>query len=454
MLVVILIAALIALSLTSYLRLATTSLRSANRSFYTTAAVDLAQSGVEEAMASFYQLTRGDLVAQAWDGWNRSGTEATRVFSGFTPGPNASGVVRVLVKDFAFVDRPMIVAKATVTTPDGMAIDQYLQVKVQPRSLFSRGLVGLAKLQCGAGPTFDSWNSDPDNDPATPPVEYSSAVARPNTAIACAATTNSAMMLKDAKVYGVVSTGGGTVQYSGNAVISGSFAGTGVDATRIRRDFVVNFPEITVPDVSPSVLNRIVTSPTSGTHFPRPGDLRAPDGKYYYSFGIGACLGIDSTKAIYIESPCVFLFQNHTNVDSIGNKGDLLIDAGASLVVYTNGHVTAEGGRGFINGNNQPSACIIYGTDTDPGRQKVTIGGIGGGGMACYMPNADLTLSGNGSICGAFIGYRVELKGTSTAFHFDEALLQAHTRLGVCVAEWRQLHSPGERAPYANAFNF
>lgn len=454
MLVVLLFAAVIGLSLTSYLRLATTSLRTANRGFYTTAAVDLAQSGVEEAMAALYQLTRGDTMEQAWNGWNRTGTDATRTFTGFKPGPNAQGVVRVLVKDYPFFYRPIIIVKATVTTPDGAAIDQYLEVKTQPRALFSRGLIARQKLQCGAGPTFDSWDSDPDRNPGTPPVAYSSAVARPNTSIGSSSSTNAAVMLKDAKVYGVVHTGGGDVQYTGNAVISGSFAGTGVDQSRIRRDLIVNFPEIELPNVSSSALNRLTTSPGPGTHFPRPGDVRAPDQKYYYSFGMGTGLGIDSTKAIYVEDHCIFLFQNHTNVESIGNKGDLIIEPGASLVIYTNGHVSSEGGRGFINGNNAPAACIIYGTDTDPGRQKVTIGGISGGGMACYMPNADLTLTGNGSICGAFIGYRVELKGTSSAFHFDEALTRIGNRLGACVAEWRQLHSPADRATYANAFNF
>ena len=454
LLVVLLFAAVIGLSLTSYLRLATTSLRTANRGFYTTAAMDLAQSGVEEAMSALYQLTRGDTIEQAWNGWNRSGTDATRTFTGFRPGPNARGTVRVLVKDYPFFHRPIIIAKATVTLPEGGSIDQYVEVKTQPRALFSRGLIARRKFTCSAGPTFDSWDSDPDRNPGTAPVAYSSGVARPNTSIGCASAANGDMILKDGKVYGIVHTGGGDVQYTQNAVVSGSLSGTGVDQTRLRRDLLVNFPEVVLPDVSPGVLNRLNASPAPGTRFPRPGDVRAPDMKYYYNFGPGTGLGIDSTRAIYIENHCVFLFQNHTNVESIGNRGDLVIEPGASLVIYTNGHVSSEGGRGMVNGNNSPAACIIYGTDTDPGRQKVTIGGISGGGMACYMPNADLILTGNGEICGAFIGYRVELKGTSVAYHFDEALMRINNRVGACVAEWRHLHTPGERAPYANAFNF
>ncbi len=83
-------AALLALALSSFVDLNTNSLRMAHRSFYAAEAVNMAEAGLEEAIWSFNQAQTGN--AAAWHGWNTSdGVKATRTFTDFTLGSNATG---------------------------------------------------------------------------------------------------------------------------------------------------------------------------------------------------------------------------------------------------------------------------------------------------------------------------------------------------------------------------
>ena len=102
LIVALLISGIISISLASYLQLAITSLRAANRSFYANSSVDYAELGIERAMACFYTVTTGTAAADAWPGWALDTTTkvATRTFttsSGSTtyphPGPGATATV-------------------------------------------------------------------------------------------------------------------------------------------------------------------------------------------------------------------------------------------------------------------------------------------------------------------------------------------------------------------------
>src|SRR5687768_4673716 len=99
LLVAILFCALIAISLGSYVALNTHSLKMANRSFYLSEAMNMAESGLEEVIWSFNQTRDGSTTA--WDGWDRSdGLSAKRTFTDFTLGANATGAVKVWVERF------------------------------------------------------------------------------------------------------------------------------------------------------------------------------------------------------------------------------------------------------------------------------------------------------------------------------------------------------------------
>src|SRR3954464_12017861 len=82
LIVALLLAGIIGISLSSYLKLAITSLRTSNRSFYANSSVNYAEIGIEQAMACFYTVSTGTTADTAWSGWtlNSANKEATRTF--------------------------------------------------------------------------------------------------------------------------------------------------------------------------------------------------------------------------------------------------------------------------------------------------------------------------------------------------------------------------------------
>jgi hypothetical protein len=160
LIVAMLLAGMIGISLASYLRLSITSLRSANRSFYSNSSVDYAEIGIEQAMACFYNVTSGTAAATAWNGWSPSTSTnvATRTFPSsstyYTPGPGASAQVKVYVQHYNFTGTPIIVAKATITPSEDPAIEKFVKVTLRNRSLFANGLVARNAINWAGHPFF------------------------------------------------------------------------------------------------------------------------------------------------------------------------------------------------------------------------------------------------------------------------------------------------------------
>jgi hypothetical protein len=447
-----LFAAFVAAILATYLRVATTALSNANRTFYADACAELAECGVEEAMAAFYRVSKGESLNAAWHGWHRDGIVATETFTGFTPGPNASGVVRVWVQHFALGGTPLIVARATVTPPQGPPIEKYLEVTGKARGLFSKALIAQDRILWSGTTTVDSWNSDPDGDPSTPPIPYSSGVRQSHGSIAAMGKKNGDVSIGLGRVYGTIATGGGSVSYTNGAIVSDRFDGTGVDPRLISTDFGATFPLIEAP--MPNVTNMLTTNVTVNTTFPRPGDRINADGRYYYTFAMGAGIVFSGGAGLNIDGNCVLILNNHNGASSIVTSGGsaITVQPGASLQIYTNGHITASGDA-FINRNGQPAKALVFGTNPQKGKQQVTVSGVGGGGAGFYMPNANLTLSGSGTINGSFIAHTITMSG-SAEIHYDEALATVGQGTGILVTKWKQLNTAVERAAYATQLSF
>src|SRR3954471_13385313 len=119
LIVALLLCAVIGISLGSYIALGKSSMRLSNRSFYNTSAINLAETGVEEAVWCFNQATAGVAVATAWNGWTIAGTNAKRTFTDFSLSGNTTASVRVIAEKYnpTASDQPKVYAEATVTIP-------------------------------------------------------------------------------------------------------------------------------------------------------------------------------------------------------------------------------------------------------------------------------------------------------------------------------------------------
>jgi Tfp pilus assembly protein PilX len=200
-----LLMAVMAIALTSYLSLGRATLRMANRNFYLNGAVDLAETGIEQAMWAINAAANGD--ATAWQGWTTSGSTAQRTFPDFEYSGGVVGSVNVYVENYAG-SGAVVTAKAKVVLQDKKVVEKWIQVKLKGRSLFEYGVLARDKISAEGGCVFDSWVSDPDLDSSTAPIPYSSSVAKSNGSIAAGATGAASVTLKpSAKVYGKVSVG-------------------------------------------------------------------------------------------------------------------------------------------------------------------------------------------------------------------------------------------------------
>ncbi len=443
LIVAMLLAAIIGVALVSYIQLTTNSLKMAQRNFLGTGAMNLAEVGLEEALYSFNQLDN-TTVATAWSGWTLDNSvtpkTAKRTFTGFTPGQNATGLVKVYVEGYDGTStNPVIVTQSIVTPDTGATISRYIKVTLKKRGLFTNGLVARTSISWVGHPTADSWNSDPDNNSATAAIPYSAGVQTANCPVAC--VNGDISLGSGGNVFGTAKTG------STGSTSGGSVHGLGTttnDSSRITTDFSATFPAVTVP--SPTTVNTVASGsvPTTfplGTH-----NINTSDSRYYYNFGSGAAISATTT----VSGNVTFIMTNHSGVDVISFTGSrsLTINTGASMILYTNGNIDVHG-NGLVN-NNQAAQNLIYGTNTTAGGQSITVGGNGQFIGAVYAPNASLTLQGGGSsgqVSGSFVGNTVSMNG-GTDFHYDEALGNLVTGNPWGITNWRELTTADDRSSY------
>jgi hypothetical protein len=454
----------IAIALTSYLKVAVTSVITADRAYYQNAGINLAEVGVEEAVYSYNKLNEVTVATDAWVGWTINGNSATRVMTGFNPGPGVTAIVKVycsLYNPTLVTDRPKIVSQVTFTFPSGPSLVKCLEVTLRRRSLFPQGmLVRRTVTAHGNNISIDSWDSEDDGNPATPMVAYSTSTRRANATLATTSAENDAIDLGNGDVYGYIYTAqnadgsGGAVRHLSQAKLTGNFSSSEWDTDRISHDFDVStFMPITLPSATPI---QITENMEAGT-LPRVGDA-AVNGVYYYNFASGYRISLNS-GTLRITDKVVITLGNHSGVSAVdvsgsgsgGGVGGMHIASGASLKIYTNGDISITGQGGLSNANSEPSSCVFYGTHTTEGGQTFRLTGNGQTSVSLYGPNANIYMSGGGSggdFYGAIVGNLVDMDG-HMSFHYDEALSKLYIGDPWGVSKWRELETAADRASYA-----
>jgi hypothetical protein len=392
------------------------------------------------------------------------GVTATRTLAPFALGANIMATVRVHCSDFSPVSgavKPVILSKATVTFPQGPETSKYVEVTLQRRALWARGMVVRDTIRSSGGNLYvDSWNSDPDNDPSTPAVAYTlPGTAAANGSLATASAANGAIDIAGGSVYGTISMGASAMpDYNkNNGTLSSTLGGSGFDRDLVVNDFKAVFPVISAPPVTAHTLTTTINPGNGNTYsLPRAGDTAAPDGYIYYNFAIGANVQFNG-GTLAITDKVVLIFNNHSGVYAmnIGGGGIVSVAPNAQLKIYADGHVSLGGG-GVANNNPQPYTLMVFGTHPTVGTQEITLNGNGLLTASVYAPNANLTVSGGGGeghIFGAMVANRATLVG-NTRFHYDEALANIVEGNPYGIAQWRELQFAEERAAVAAKLDF
>ncbi|HSI09175.1 MAG TPA: hypothetical protein VK985_11375 [Rariglobus sp.] len=431
LIVAMLVTAMLALVLASYFNLSLTSSRQTRRTFDRNTAFHLAEAGVEEAVWSYNQTLAGS--TDAWRLWDTDGMAAWRRFNDFTLTSGSTGSVKVYASNTAPTGstRPSIIAESTVETNTIGAATQMIEVTLRRRSFFSNGLTARRTLAFkGTNTSFDSWDSDPDRNPATAPVDYSTAVRKDVNGIASASLDTTAVLVNQATVYGFVSTGGQSPKVGVNGLIGpfGTAPGT-LDSTRVATDFVANFP--------------VFPAPTDGTYVSPLGTTLGTLGQTTRWRTPNIKLSGKQTLTILGDVTLILTAPVGTSALDMAGTSSIIIPAGSNLTLYAEGDIKIAG-QGLANGNTQPASFKLWGTNTTETGQSITLTGKGALRAVVYSPNGDVALNGNGDMMGAVVARDITLTGNAT-YHYDSALADLEDNAPYGPASWRLITSSAER---------
>lgn len=417
-----LIAALIALGLSSYLKVSRTSLSLAHRTFFANAAINLAEAGLEDALCCFNLMGAGTPLATAWSGWTISGANAMRTLPAFNLDQSGVGVVKVHVTGYnGSVNIATIIAQATITPFDGSApVVKILRTSLQRAGVFTNGVVGVQGVTLKGKPFFDSFNSNPTNSPTGPWRTYSSAIATSNTSVVVPTGTVS---LGNGMIYGNLSVGP-AVSPPPASQVSGT----------IQTNFTGTFRMPAYP--TPASVSRSYTlGSTVPASLPVTGHLPAADGRYYY-FVSGTTL----TNLTITAGKNVSIIGTTTSLSS-----GLTIGSNATCAIYIDGVINASS-QGSLNNSNWAGALLLFSTTTS----ECSISGNGELRASVYTPFASLKATGggsSGSVVGSYVAKTITATG-QMSFHYDEALRNLNTGGGNLwgIIGWSEFQSASDRA--------
>jgi len=447
LLTVLIVLSIMAIMMSSYMKLSFYTMKQSDRVFYRVAAYNLAESGLEHALWALHDSQEGISSWAAWDAWTLDSDTATLKIDDFRLEGEVVGVVNIAIIGYES-SSPVVVSKATITAPNGMVVEKYIYASLNSDgsrgSLFKFGMLARNSISATGGATFDSWISDPDNDDSTPAIPYSSSVARDNSSVASASTSVAAISLGSSNLYGTASVGsdseyGLIVGWGGQVGPRDPVEWDSADTTdlwlvdgrkvshstgAITTSLAASFEEIIAPDMDafwPAYVlpynHQVPNKNGNGTH------------NEYVSEGTIGTSGVSTTiemSSLSLSGGSSLTIQGDVTL-VLTHPGDgalsviqgagLELGDGATLTIYTPGNIEISG-AGFIH-EGAPKQVQIWGTNSES--QRIEFSGSGSINGIIYAPNADVTLPGGTDFYGAIVGNNITMSG-SGSFHYDESL--------------------------------
>ena len=409
MITVLVLAAVTAVIASGFLFRSAQEAKLATRSFFQSAALNLAEAGAEEAL-----LAVNSTAVNSANGWSLatgSTTDYTKTLTGFTF-QQATGAVYIRI-DNAATAAPTITAAAVISIPKQPPLLKQVRLGGSVRRLWSNGLVAKGSVTFSGSAYVDGYDSNLG--------PYNAATNRNDRG---AVATNSSAMSSvslggTAYIYGYVSTGGGDP----NPGTSGRIYGVTsppmplIDSTRVRKDFNTNLPDATVPTGTPIALGNVTIAGIVSQTYPRAGDVAGANGRYLYSCSV---LDMSHSAAIQITGPVDFIVTGNTTVAGSAYIG-ISSTSTASFNLFCPGAISIGGG-GMINNTVVPSKATIWGTTaTGATPQTISVAGASSFVGTVYAPNGNVTVANSGGVHGAIISNTATLSGVGF-LHYDVRL--------------------------------
>lgn len=431
---ILLIAAVAAVVASYLLSSAINEQKLATRSYYQSAAANLAEAGIEEAMwaanNSYFDTTHG--WSDASDG---TGAKTHTVLTGLALA-QGSGEIYTRV-DSASTSNPIIYALGVVRLPGQPVVFKQLRVKLDRRSIYANAVVAKGTIVFnGNTVSIDAYDSSHGN--------WNSSTNRLDKAtVSTNATSNADLSVNNADIYGSVATGGGEPVVGPNGSILGATSPSGlpnnIDPANVRRDFSYNIPDITAPTATVSL-----GAVSDNLSLPRSGDTPDASGRYTYS---ATSLSLNN-KTLTVTDKVSLVVSGDVSIG--GGSGSIVVTnaTNSTLSLYAASDVSISG-NGAINETSSPPKMTLYGTrsQTDAatlGKQEFDLRGNASYYGLVYAPNADVTLRGGGStgtFNGAIIGSTVTFNGNYN-FHYDIQLGSLQSDRYFRPVTWIELTAP------------
>ena len=494
--------AVLAIAVTSFITMSTESMRVSDRSLQTVMSEQLAEMGLEQAIAA--------MNSNSWTTWTSNGATASWTFSGSTangtitfPGTKygslgVTGSVNIritnyniainalmwnggtnyaagdtvsyggswytciaantnqvptLVAYWTALTPPMVHAQGIATPVTGAPIKTQLAATLTCAPLFPNAIAAATAVTVSAGGTFDSYDSSQGTygqtttpfSSSSPNIGYSAVIAGGNTGGTAVSLTNGGT------ISGYVSAPSSSTSpyspqftYSANAIVKGTSATPSpkVDVSRVSRSPYI--PQYSIQTISGGSLLSLTqgSNTTIGT-----AGARTPT-VYYTS---GSLNFTNSATKLTIVGPVVISVAGDISLGASGVYGSkIIITSTGSAVINFSGELfvgdTVSGG-GIDNTQTKiPQNLILIGTSTyNSGSYHYYWSSIPFYGVI-YMPNAYVTVWSGVTVYGAISAQNVAFP-YSAAVHYDVALRKtsiAGMDTPYIISKWREVTSSSD----------
>lgn len=408
-----------AIALASYLSLCYRTLELSSRSVQGTQSVELAETGMEEAL---WALNKND-----WSSWTIVGTTATRTISGFTFDNNVTGRVELTVTSYnGTAGTRTVTVRGVTTDSDGQTMTRTLTSTSEQAPLFVNALAATSStVTFTSGGTVDSYDSTLGTYASQTPG-YSAVIASDMTP-----SGSATVGLVNAQVKGYVASQFSTgPSYSSSARLIGpSTPGTTkIDTSRISTSPYQ--PIFTIKTITGTGTTLSTPSGGSTTTLGSPSDTTP---RIYYSTG----LNLTSTTKIIINGPVRLVVSGSFYIGLNGGTPSIEVTSNGTLEVFAAGDIAIYG-NGMNNKTLDPSRMVIYGTNTlTVPDMNTTVPFYG----AIYTPNGNFTVAGNSAIYGSVVAKKISFTGSAPQVHYD-VNLRNKVFTGVdtpyAISDWRE----------------
>jgi hypothetical protein len=396
-------AAVLTIVLSSYITMCYRSLQMSARNANTGHSVELAETGLEEAL---WALHNND-----WTGWSISGHTATKTLTGFNFDGNATGSVSLTIANYDVGTRTLTVT-GTTTLSDGTTQSRTLTSTSSLAPLFVNAIAATGNttttyngvVSFGSAGTVSSYDSS--TDPTAATVGYAAVVASKSNL-----TSSATVQMTNVNIKGYIATmpGSAGVSNSTSATLYGPTSPTSpkIDASRKTTSPYQPVFDVLTPTATTLLGTGTLTIGTSGATTPT----------YYYYTGN---YNVGPFDTLTVDGPVVLVISGNLSVTSwFSWNGKIVVTNNGSLTIFLRGGLTLDAG-GIVNSNTKlPKNVAIFAQSGNTNTWEVgTTTPFYG---VIYAPTCSLTFNNNVTIYGSVVAQAVTFSGSPT-FHYDTNL--------------------------------